>query len=58
MNKIALELIDLMEKYIDESSKKDYIFSLDEQINLQNMINILNKQIDILIDYELKRNKD
>jgi len=55
MNKIATELIKAIEEYKKESSKVDYDFSLEEQMQLQREIDILNKHIELLIDYELKR---
>lgn len=55
MNNIATKLLEIIDEYIKESSKKDYVFSLEEQLMIQKKIQILEKQIEILIDYETKR---
>lgn len=52
---VANNLIIALNNYIEESSKKDYRFTYEEQIKLQQLINVLNNQIDMLIQYELKR---
>lgn len=51
----AVRLIKAFNEYIEESSKKDYRFTIEEQMKLERMIRILNNQIDILINYENKR---
>lgn len=51
----AYQVIDAIEEYLKESSKKEYRFTLKEQIELQNIIARLDKQIEILVDYEIKR---
>lgn len=52
---VALELINAIEEYKKESSRKEYRFELEEQLRLQREIEILQKHIDLLIDYELKK---
>ena len=52
---VANKLLKAIDEYIKESSKKEYRFELEEQYKLQNKIAQLNNQIDILIDYEIKR---
>ena len=54
---VATDLIEAIKNYIEASSKKEYRFTVEEQYKLEREIAILNKQIDMLIDYELKRNK-
>ena len=56
-NKVAVDLFNAINDYLQESSKKEYIFSLEEQLNLQRAIAILNNQIAMLVDYEVKKNK-
>lgn len=55
---VAIDLIEAIENYIEASSKKEYRFTEEEQYKLEREIAILNKQIDMLIDYELKRKED
>lgn len=57
MNKVAQDLISAIENYIKESSKVGYYFSEEEQYRIERMIRILNNQIDILIEYEMKGEK-
>lgn len=57
MNKVARELIKAIEEYKKESTKVDYDFTLEEQMQLQREIDILNKHIELLIDYEMKKEK-
>ena len=52
---VATDLVEAMENYIEASSKTNYRFTIEEQMKLQQMIKILNNQIDMLVDYELKR---
>jgi len=52
---VALELINAIEEYKKESSRKEYRFELEEQLRLQREIEILQKHIDLLIGYELKK---
>jgi len=54
---IAIQLINVIEEYKEESSKTTYRFTIEEQLKLQREIDILQKHIDLLIDYELKKNK-
>ncbi|MBR4486080.1 hypothetical protein IKS57_01750 [bacterium] len=52
---IANDLVQAIEEYIEQSSKVGYRFTLEEQLKLQQMIKVLNNQIDMLVDYEAKR---
>ena len=52
---VANNLIIAFNNYIEESNKKDYRFTYEEQIKLEQLIKVLNNQIDMLIQYELKR---
>lgn len=44
-----------IQEYIERTSKKDYKFTFEEQIQVQNLIEILDKHVDMLIDYEIER---
>ncbi len=55
---IAIDLLEAIERYIEESSKKEYRFEYEEQRKIENAIQRLNNQLDILVDYEIKRNKE
>lgn len=55
---VANDLLLAIEEYIEESSKTIYRFELEEQIKLQNAIARLDKQIEMLVDYEIKKNKE
>lgn len=52
---IAVALITSIEDYVSVSSKVGYRFTIEEQMELQKQIKILENQINMLIDYELKR---
>ena len=52
---IANDLVVAINNYIETSSKVEYRFTIEEQIELQKQIKILENQINMLIDYELKR---
>ena len=54
---VAIDLIEAVENYIAESSKKQYRFTDEEQYKLEQLIRQLNNQIDMLVDYEIKRKK-
>lgn len=54
---IAYDLIKDFNEWLEQSSKKTYRFSEEEQYYLEQMIKILNNQIDMLVDYELKKDK-
>ena len=51
----AITLLRAFDNWLEESSKKSYVFTSEEQVNLQRLVMILNNQIDMLVDYELKR---
>ena len=57
IGKDAINLLGAFEIYLEVSSKKDYIFTPEEQRALENLIRRLNNQIDMLVDYEIKRSK-
>ena len=57
IDKDTLKLINEIENYMEKTSKKDFIFTQDSQYNLIQILKVLDKHINILIDYELKRNK-
>ena len=52
---VANNLIIAFNNYIEESSKKDYKFTNEEQFKMQQVIKMLDNQINMLIQYELKR---
>lgn len=52
---IAYDMIQKFNEWLEQSSKVGYRFSEEEQRYLEQMIKIMNNQIDILIDYELKK---
>lgn len=54
----AIDLIDAIKRYIEESSKINYRFTIEEQFEIQKQIKILDNQINILIDYEIKREQE
>ena len=51
----AIRLLKAFDEFIKESSKKEYRFTIEEQRNLENLIKVLNNQINVLIEYEMKR---
>ena len=51
----ALKLIYTIDKYIAETSKKDYIFTQEEEYFIELATKRLSNHINTLIDYELKR---
>ena len=53
--KTALELINMIDKYIAESGKKDYVFTQEEEYFIELATKRLSNHIDMLIDYELKK---
>ena len=57
MSETALELILAIDKYMEKSVKTNYILTLEEQLELQRKLNTLNNHINLLVDYEVKRNK-
>lgn len=52
---IAYDMIQKFNEWLEQSSKVGYRFSEEEQHYLEQMILIMNNQIDLLIDYELKK---
>lgn len=52
---VANNLIIAFNNYIEESSKKDYKFTNEEQFKMQQVIKMLDNQINMLIQYELKK---
>lgn len=56
MNSIILQdLMDATTTFIEKSSRVDYHFTLEDQVALQRLIDTLTNQLNILINYELKR---
>lgn len=51
----ACELIDKFNQWLEASSKKEYRFTIEEQYALENMIKVMDNQLNMLVDYELKR---
>ena len=51
----AYEMIECFNQWLEDSTKKTYRFTTEEQYYLQQMIKIMNNQIDMLVDYENKR---
>lgn len=51
----AERLLKAFDEWLKESSKVEYRFELEELNRLRLMINTLNRQIDILVEYEIKR---
>lgn len=43
-------------EYMEKSSKKDYMLSEEEYLRLSNQIQVLQKHLDLMYDYEMKRN--
>ena len=54
----AYELIQAFNQWLEDSSKTQYRFSEEEQYYLEQMIKMMNNQIEILVDYEIKRKQD
>lgn len=52
------DLIEAFNHWMEDSSRVDYKFTEEQQYYLQQMIKIMNNQIDMLIDYEQKRNNN
>jgi len=52
---IAYDLIQTFNEWLEQSSKVGYRFREEEQQYLEQMIKIMNNQIDLLVDYELKK---
>jgi len=55
---VANELIIAINNFKEESSKTGYRFTIEEQIRLEREITILQNHINLLIDYELKKEKE
>lgn len=45
-------------EWLEQSSKTTYRFSQEEQYYLEQMVKIMNNQINMLVDYELKKQQD
>lgn len=52
---IAYDMIMKFNEWMEQSSKKTYRFSKEEQYYLEQMIKIMNNQIDMLVDYETRK---
>lgn len=55
MSENAKSLIQEINDYMEESMKKSYVFTLDEEIALKHSVETLQRHINMLIDYELKK---
>lgn len=55
---VATSLLEAIDNYLEASCKKEYRLTFEEQIKIQNAILVLDKQLDVLIDYETKREKN
>ena len=51
----AERLLKAFDEWLKESSKVEYRFELEELNKLRLMVDTLNRQIDILVEYEIKR---
>ncbi len=58
MSKESKKMIKSIEKYMESSMKKEYKFTLEEQITIQRAIESLLGHIGMLIDYEIKRESE
>lgn len=54
LNKEAKDLIEAINVFMNASSKKEYKFSLEEEVMLNQMIEILKNHIRLIVDYEEK----
>lgn len=54
----AKDLLKAFDEWMQDSSKTIYRFELEEQQALEHMIKVMNNQINMLVDYELKKNRD
>ena len=52
---VANNLIIAFNNYIEESSKKDYKFTNEEQFKMQQVIKMLDNQINMLIQKKIKK---
>lgn len=51
---IAYDLIKDFNEWMEQSSKTTYRFSKEEQYYLEQMVKMLNNQINMLVEYEIK----
>lgn len=58
MSDEAKNLLRAFNQYLEASSRSSYVFSLEEQRRLQEMLLVLDNHIKVLIDYELSRGKE
>ena len=54
-SQILQDLMDATTTFIEKSSHVDYQFTYEDQVALQRLIDTLTNQLNILVDYELKR---
>lgn len=54
----AYQLINDFNEWLENSSKKTYRFTTEEQYALEELIKQMNNQIDMLVDYETKRKNE
>lgn len=55
LNKEAKDLIEAINVFMNASSKKEYKFSLEEEVMLNQMIEILKNHIRLIVEYEEKQ---
>lgn len=55
MSENAKSLIQEIHNYMEESMKKSYVFTIDEEMILKQQVNMLQHWLETLSDYELKR---
>ena len=54
LNKEAKDLIEAINVFMNASSRKEYKFSLEEEVMLNQMIEILKNHIRLIVEYEEK----
>lgn len=57
LNQEAKDLIDAINVFMSASAKKEYEFSMDEEILLNQMIEILKNHIRLIVEYENEQEK-
>lgn len=54
-NQISVKLLEIIDEYMKESCKKDYILSTEEYYKIKRQLEILNNHLEIVMDYETKK---
>lgn len=55
---VAQRLLNAIDDFMQESNKKEYRFTIEEQHKIEWYIAMLNNHINNLIDYELKQKEN